>query len=199
MWSGDYVSSNKDIFWNINDFNPVANYNFQGSISGPLLSDNITYFLTMRRFYDGGYIYGINKYNSEGRSKFVNGEFVENPGDNSYVSMNSNDRWSGQTTIDWRISKDFNLKVDAFGSLESAKNYNHIYRLNPNGAKGNEIKGYSIFSTLTNVLYLNTFQSLTLAYKYNDFTSNLYDDPYDPRYVHPDSLNISGFHMKILI
>lgn len=194
MWSGDYVSSNKDIFWNINDFNPVANYNFQGSISGPLLSDNITYFLTMRRFYDGGYIYGINKYNSEGRSKFVNGEFVENPGDNSYVSMNSNDRWSGQTTIDWRISKDFNLKVDAFGSLESAKNYNHIYRLNPNGAKGNEIKGYSIFSTLTNVLYLNTFQSLTLAYKYNDFTSNLYDDPYDPRYVHPDSLNISGFH-----
>jgi outer membrane receptor for ferrienterochelin and colicin len=194
MWSGDYVSSNKDIFWNINDFNPVANYNFQGSISGPLLLDNLTYFFTMRRFFDGGYIYGINKYNPEGRSKFVDGELVENPGDNSYVSMNSNDRWSGQGTIDWRISENFNLKIDAFGSLESGKNYNHIYRLNPNGAKGNKTKGYSVFGTLTHVLFLNTFQSLTLAYKYNDFTSNLYDDPYDSRYVHPDSLNISGFH-----
>jgi len=193
VWTGDYVSSNKDIFWNIDDINPVANYNFQGSVSGPTFSDNLTYFFAMRRFYDGGYIYGINRYNPEGRYKLVEGELVENPGDNSFVSMNSNDRWSGQGTIDWQISEDFRLKIDAFGSIESSRFYNHIYRFNPHGAKGNDSKGYSGFASFTHVLFLNTFQELTFAYKFNDLVSRLYEDPYDSRYVHPDSLNVPGF------
>ena len=193
VWTGDYISNNKDIFWNVDNVNPVANYNFQGSISGPVL-DNLTYFFTMRKFYDGGYINGINRYNPEGRYKVVDREVVPNPGDGSFVSMNSDDRWSGQGTIDWRISDAFKFKVDAFGSFASNRTYNHIYSFDPYGAKGNKTKGYSLFGTLTHVLFLNTFQELTFAYKFNDFNSKLYDDPYDPRYVHPDSLNVPGFH-----
>ena len=193
VWTGDYISNNKDIFWNVDNVNPVANYNFQGSISGPVL-DNLTYFFTMRKFYDGGYINGINRYNPEGRYKVVDREVVPNPGDGSFVSMNSDDRWSGQGTIDWRISDAFKFKVDAFGSFASNRTYNHIYSFDPYGAKGNKTKGYSLFGTLTHVLFLNTFQELTFAYKFNDFNSKLYDDPYDLRYVHPDSLNVPGFH-----
>lgn len=194
VWIGDYTSNNKDIFWNIDNVNPTANYNLQGSLSGPLFTNNLTYFFTVRRFYEDGYIYGINTYNPEGRSNVVGIDTLPNPGDGSFVSMNSNDRWSGQGTVDWRISEKFKFKVDAFGSLESNSVYNHIYRLNPNGAKGNKRNGYSLFGTLTHVILLNTFQQFTVAYKYNDFNSTLYDDPYDPRYVHPDSLNIPGFH-----
>ena len=193
VWMGDYASNHKDIFWNIDNVNPVANYNLQGSISGPIIPDKLTYFVTMRRLYDGGYIFGKNVYNPEGRVKIVGIEAIPNPGDGSYVSMNSNDRYSGQGTIDWHISDDFNFKVDAFGSLQENRVYNHIYRLNPNGAKGNKTKGYSLLGTLTHVIFLNTFQQLTAAYKFNDFDSKLYDDPYDSRYVHPDSLNVPGF------
>ena len=194
VWIGDYTSNNKDIFWNIDNVSPIANYNFQGSVSGPLFTNNLTYFFTVRRFYEDGYIYGINRYNPEGRFKVVGTETLPNPGDGSFVSMNSNDRWSGQGTVDWRISEKFKFKVDAFGSLESNSVYNHTFRLNPNGAKGNKTKGYSLFGTLTHVILLNTFQQFTAAYKYNDFDSKLYDDPYDPRYVHPDSMNVPGFH-----
>jgi outer membrane receptor protein involved in Fe transport len=194
VWIGDYTSNNKDIFWNIDNVNPTANYNLQGSLSGPLFTNNLTYFFTVRRFYEDGYIYGINTYNPEGRSNVVGIDTLPNPGDGSFVSMNSNDRWSGQGTVDWRISEKFKFKVDAFGSLESNSVYNHIYRLNPNGAKGNKRNGYSLFGTLTHVILLNTFQQFTAAYKYNDFNSTLYDNPYDPRYVHPDSLNVPGFH-----
>ena len=194
VWTGDYASNNKDIFWNIDNISPTANYNLQGSISGPLLKNNLTYFFTMRKFYDGGYIYGINKYNPEGRAKVVDTVIVPNPGDGSYVSMNSDDRWSGQGTLDWKISDNFSFKVDAFGSMESNRVYNHQYQLDPYGAKGNKTKGYSLFGTLTHVLFLNTFQEFTFAYKYNEFDSKLYDNPYDPRYVHPDSLNVPGFH-----
>ncbi|HLP16098.1 MAG TPA: TonB-dependent receptor, partial [Bacteroidota bacterium] len=33
--------------------------------------------------------------------------------------------------------------------------------------------------------------------KYNENYSRLYDDPTDPRYVHPDSLNVSGYHYRV--
>jgi len=71
VWIGDYTSNNKDIFWNIDNVSPIANYNFQGSVSGPLFTNNLTYFFTVRRFYEDGYIYGINRYNPEGRFKVV--------------------------------------------------------------------------------------------------------------------------------
>lgn len=194
LWTGDYVSNNSDIFTHIDKISPVANYNFQGSVSGPIIANRISYFFTARRYYNDGFIYGINKYNPEGRAKFVNGMFTANPGDNSYVSMNSSDRWSGQGTLDFQIADALKLKIDALGSTEYNKYYNHFYYLNPNGEKGGRSKGYSVFAKMTHQLYSNTFQELTAAYKYNDYTSRLYDDPYDPRYVHSDSLNAAGFH-----
>jgi len=194
LWTGDYLSNNTDIFWNINKIKPTANYNFQGSVDGPLFSDNVTYFFSGRRFYDGGYIYGRNEYNPEGRAILKNGILVPNPGDNSYVSMNSSDQWSGQGTIDWRISGDFRFKVDAFGSSQTNGIYNHLFQLDPYGEVNAHSNGYSVFGTLTHVLFLNTYQELTFAKKYNDYYTRLYDSPYDPRYVSPDSSNVAGFH-----
>jgi outer membrane receptor protein involved in Fe transport len=66
--------------------------------------------------------------------------------------------------------------------------------LNPNGEKGGITTGASIFTKLTHQILLTTFQELTFAFKFNDYTSHLYDDPYDPRYVHPDALNTPGYH-----
>ncbi|MEJ2615159.1 MAG: carboxypeptidase-like regulatory domain-containing protein, partial [Ignavibacteriaceae bacterium] len=194
LWTGDYVSSHQDIFMHIKDFSPIANYNFQGSVSGPILTDKLTYFFTGRRYFDGGYIYGRNIYNPEGRVKFVNGQLVPNPGDSSYVSMNSSARWSGQGTIDWRISKGFRFKLDAFGSTSKDQYYDHLFQLDPHGAKGGISNGYSFFSTLTHFLGASTYQQLTAAYKYNNYKSWLYDNPFDPRYVSPDSSNVQGFH-----
>lgn len=194
VWTGDYASSNNDIFWNIDDVNPAANYNIQGSFGGPLFTEDVRYFATIRRHDNGGYIYGINRYNPQGRTKIVDGEVVPNPGDSSYVSMNANNRWTGQGTIDWSISEDFKLKIDAFGSTQTSRGYNHSYRYNPFGYGSSTSDGYSLFGTLTHVIYLNTFQEFTAAYKYNEFDSKLYDDPYDSRYVHPDSMNVPGYH-----
>ena len=193
-WTGDYVSSHDDIFPNIKKVTPAANYNLQGSIGGPIVGDKMSYFFTGRRYYNGGYIYGLNAHNPQGATKIVNGIVVPNPGDSSYVSMNSTDRWSGQGTVDWQLSGDFKIKIDALGSTESDKSYSHLYALDPNGEKGNKSNGYSVFVKVTEQLFLNTFQEFTAAHKYNILTSRLYDDPFDPRYVHPDSLNVAGYH-----
>ena len=185
MWTGDYISNRKDVFWGIDRVNPFAIYNFQGSASGPILSDQLSFFCSLRRSYNDGYIYGIERYVPQGR---------EFPGDNSFVSMNSSNRWSGQATINWQLSGLFRLKLDALGSMESNRFYTHAYRLNPTGLRGQKLRGGTGMATLTHQLSPTTFEELTLAYKYNELVSRLYDDASDPRYVHPDSLNVPGYH-----
>ncbi|PJC60962.1 MAG: TonB-dependent receptor, partial [Ignavibacteria bacterium CG_4_9_14_0_2_um_filter_37_13] len=56
IWSGDYVSNHTDIYKHINSVNPFANYNFQGFLNGPLIPDKLNFFVSARRFFDGGYI-----------------------------------------------------------------------------------------------------------------------------------------------
>jgi len=187
-WSGDFVSSRNDIFWGIDEFSPAANYNFQGTISGPLLSEDVSYYLSMRRYYTDGYLYGVNAYSPQGRTIAT---------DSAFVAMNSNSRWSGQATFDWRASDAVTLKIDVLGSMEANRFYSHIYRLNPNGAGKNETRGISIIPKLTYQFSQNTFQELTFAYRFNDNRSRLYDSPDDPRYVHSDSLSATGYHFRM--
>lgn len=195
VWTGDYVSGNKEVFWNINDFNAAANYNLQASLSGPIIKDNFTFFATLRKFSSDGYLYGKNIYLPQGRYIFDRGQLIPNPGDSSFVSMNANSRLSGQLTFDWQIFSGLRLKIDGFGSKDENHNYSHAYRLNPYGEKGGKSNGLSLFGKLTHQLLNTTFHEITFAYKYNDFVSNLYDDPYDLRYVHPDSsANTPGYH-----
>jgi outer membrane receptor for ferrienterochelin and colicin len=186
MWAGDYLSSHKDIFWGIDKVNPFAIYNVQGSFSGPIIKDQLTFFMLLRRSYNDGYLYGINKYNPEGRTI---------PGDGSLVSMNSSDRWSGQGTLEWQLSGNMKVKADMFGSRESNRFYTHEYRLNPNGEKGGISTCASMFTKFTHQIFSTTFYDVTLAYKMNEYISKLYDRYDDPRYVHPDSTaNTSGYH-----
>ena len=195
VWTGDYASSHKDIFWNIDKLNVAANYNLQASVSGPIIKDELTYFATARKVNNGGYLYGQNIYKPQGRTTFDGGRLIPNPGDSSFVAMNPSERLSGQVTFDWQLYSGLRLKIDGFGSSDKNHYYSHSYRLNPFGVKGSESNGVSLFGKLTHQLLPTTFQELTFAYKYNDFTSNLYDDAYDSRYVHPDSsANTPGYH-----
>ncbi len=60
---GDHVSSHKDIFRNIDAFSPSAQYNFQGSFSGPVIPGKLYAFATIRNFVASGHLYGVRQYN----------------------------------------------------------------------------------------------------------------------------------------
>lgn len=181
-WAGDYVSNRDDVFYNISDFNVADNYNLQGSLSGPIWGDKITFFLTGRRYYTDGWLYGANAYLPDGNRSAVNG-------DSSAVSMNYKDRLSGQASLGWQILPVLKLQVDALGSMEERRNYDQFFKLNPTGDRGDDEKGYSVISKLTHSLGKTTFHEATVAYKYNRLDSKLFEDSLDSRYVHPDSQN----------
>ncbi|NIR47596.1 TonB-dependent receptor [candidate division KSB1 bacterium] len=187
-WSGDYISDNDGIFFNIDDTDPTANYNLQGSLSGPIIKDNLTFFVTGRRWKNGGWLFGANAFDPQGRLQVIDGDTVQVRGDSSAVSMNFRDRWSGQASIEWRIAGPLKLKIDALGSKEDRGTYNHDFRLNPLGDRSDEVSGFTLMGNLTHALGSKTFYELTGSYKENDLTAVLFDDPFDLRYVHPDSL-----------
>lgn len=189
FWSGDYISARDTTFFNINDINPLANYNYQASINGPIIKNKLSFFVTGRRWYNDGWLYGANAFLPQGRSQVVGGDTVSVTGDSSAVAMNFRDRWSGQASLEWNIAKPIKFRVDVLGSTEERRFYDHFFRLNPNGDRGDEELGLSVISKLTHVISGRTFHEVTYANKYRKFLSRLYEDPSDPLYVHPDSLN----------
>ena len=178
-WTGDYLSNRTDTFWNIDDINPTGENNLQGTISGPLFGDQITFFLTGRRYENEGWLYGPNAFSPQGRTQL---------GDSSAIAMNRSERLSGQGALKWKISNPLSLKMDFLGSTYSNRSYNHTYRLNPNGTRGFEGYGATFIANLAHVFSKSTFYETTISYKSNEDESRLYDDPLDLRYTPPESL-----------
>lgn len=137
-WVGDYISNRSNIFWNIDNINMLANNNSQASISGPIINNKLTYFVSGKRYFNDGYIYGANAYNALG-----------DDGDSSAVSMNSNKIFSGQFSLNWYITKSLKYNVDWLGSLNKNWWYSHIYRLNPNGLRNSKKNGETIINSIT--------------------------------------------------
>lgn len=195
-WSGDYLSSRDEVFFNVDDVAPTANYNLSGSLSGPIIKDKLTFFATARRWNNDGWLFGPVAFRPEGRvlQEISNGDtlLIPNLGDSSAASLNYTRRWSGQSSLEWRISAPIRFKIDALGSMEERGTYSHDWKLNPFGDRGDDEKGGTIIANLTHALSGRTFYELTGSYKYNELKSVLFDDPFDPRYVHPDSTNHPG-------
>lgn len=192
-WTGDYISGHDKIFWNINDVNPFANYNFQGALSGALIKNKMTFFLTARRWNNDGWLFGPNAFRPQGRTQVINGDTVRVKGDSSAVSMNFKQRWSGQASLEWHLGGALKLRSDFLGSTEKRRNYDHFFRLNPKGDRGDKENGITSITSLTHQLGSKSFQEITFGYKYNEIISKLFDNPFDSRYVHPDSLNTGAF------
>jgi outer membrane receptor protein involved in Fe transport len=192
-WIGDYFSATDDIFWNINDLDMRSNYSFRGALDGPIIKDRLTFFMTGRLWNNDGWIFGPNAYLPQGRSQNIDDNIVQVRGDSSAVSMNYRKRWSGQASLEWRLSTPFKLRIDVLTSNENKRNYHHDFRLNPNGDYGYRQDGITAITNFVHVIGKNLFYELTCAYKNNRLISRLYEDPFDSRYIHPDSLDRGAF------
>jgi hypothetical protein len=94
-YSGDYVSSRKSLFQNIDNLSPKDVYNIQGNLSGPVpgLGKTLKFFVSGRYNYDDGYLYGKRVFNPSDSSNFSDDpsvRYIGATGDNSSVPMNYN-------------------------------------------------------------------------------------------------------------
>ncbi len=189
VYSSDYASNFTDFFTGIDKYNPFTNYNFQGTLSGPIpfTRDKLTFFAMGRYVYDDGYLYGIRKFTTTGQ-----------PADGALIPMNWSKRWIGQSNITYHASNQFKFNLEALYSKEDYQDYDHSFKLEPDGNVFKYSKSYNLTFTMTHTFSNTSFYTFKFSRFFKDFNEHLYPDPFDPRYLSPDSLYTVGyaFHDK---
>src|ERR1035437_2775443 len=189
VYGSDYSSNFTDYFTNISKYNPVTNYNFQGNLSGPIpFTENmITFFGNARYNYDDGYLYGLNKFDINGK-----------PQDGQAVAMNWSKKWIGQANIAYQFIKDLKINTEFLYSKDDYQDYDHSFKWEPSGQPFKFARSYDGTFTINHVLAPTTFYTLKANYFFKDFKQYVFADPLDSRYLSPDSLNTINyaFHDK---
>jgi len=189
IYSSDYVSNFTSYFANIDNYDPFTNYNFQGSLSGPVpfTNDKITFFGNARYNYDDGYLYGYNFYNPDGSK-----------GNGKPVSMSWSKKWQGLANIAYQIIPGVKINTEFLYSTDKYQDYDHSFKWEPGGNPIKYSRSYNGTISINHVLSPKAFYTLRGNYFFKDFKQRLYYSTSDPRYLHPDSLNTVNyaFHTK---
>ena len=198
---GDYVSNHSDIFWNIDNINPI--YSFQANLSGPMpvMPDKLKFFISGRYYDSDGYIYGKKIFVPSDNSDFTNDnpeKWVIQSLGKTYpfseelarslinkaeaVSMNPENRITLQTKLTYKLTDSDNLTYELLLQKNNYRDYDHRFRMNPTGTYNRKKDGYNNRFTWTHVINASAFFNLrysNLDSKYNQYVLK---DNFDPGY-----------------
>lgn len=189
-YAGDYVSNKSDVFWNIDDFDPISIRNTEFSLSGPVLNDRLFFFTNLRYYKNEGYLYGrrvflvtdyANEVSGSGGTEFN----INQNGDSSFVPMNSSNRWYGQGKLTLRIMSGMKLSYNYILERQNYFQYDHNRRLTPDNNLDRNERSYSNIVTLNHAISNKSFYTLSFSYYFKDYRHYLYEnihtgDPEDP-------------------
>ncbi len=187
---GTHITNHSDIFMGLNtpDFGSIRD--IEGSLSGPILRDNLYFFINTRYIYFGGWINGQRVFNpwditvNRGPSYPVEERYlIDSTGDGKIVPMNWNEKIYFQGKLTYKpftnLKIDFNYMVDNVDYQE----YDHFYTLNPDGNFHRYRNGITNILGFTHTLGSNAFYNLNFSYFFKSYQQYVYKDPNDPRYT----------------
>lgn len=198
-YTGDYFSTRKDLFPNVNRFDPSKIYNLQGNVSGsiPGVENILKFFLSGRYVYDDGYIYGKRMFNPSDSSNFSANNpknwYVGATGDNKYVPMNFNKRLTLQGKLSLNVGGGKGIVFNGLYQDNQYRSYNNLFRLNPDGDYTYYQKSYLGSLNYTIVLGNSAFIDFLGSFFESKYQQYVFEDPFDPRYVKPERMrDVSG-------
>lgn len=186
-YTGDYFSNKTSVFTNIDDINPVAIRNFEGSLSGPIIPDNMFFFINGRYFFNSGWLYGQRVYLISDRAfeDPITQEFVvQKNGDGAYVSMNEDETIFGQGKISYRLfqalklSYNYLLERRTYFELEPNNNDDYRKKLTPDNNLQRFNRSYTNIFAINHALSASSFYTLNLSYSFKDYRHFLFEDIY---------------------
>lgn len=182
-YTGDYISSSTDVFFNIDDIDPVNNQVVEGTFGGPIpfLEENFSFFISGRYNNDKGYLYGIRQhtvFDSLSRDpNLANVLYLAQTGDNSIVSMNPSEDKNLTAKFTYKPIPTIKINYDVVYSNSEYQLYNndsHDYKYNPD-ANYNRME-WGLINSLEyrHAVSNSTFFSLKGSYNIYDFKRYLY-------------------------
>ncbi len=179
-YTGDYLSSSDDIFFNIDDVNPVNNQVVEGTFGGPipLLEDDFAFFFSGRYNNDKGYLYGIRQhtvFDSLSRDQnLANVLYLAQTGDNSIVSMNPSEDINTTAKFTYKPIPTIKINYDVVYSNSNYQSYAHDYKYNPDANYHRYEWGLINSLEYRHAVSNSTFFSLKGSYNIYDFKRYLY-------------------------
>lgn len=196
-FTGDYLSSDSDIFLGIDDVSPTAVRNVEGNFSGPVVKDRLWFFASGRYFGNDGFlkgqqVFGLNDvgYNAQGQLSILN---PGGSGDSSLVDFAPYERYSGQFKLTYRMFRNTRLAANVFYSQDEGRSADYGLLLLPDARSYNRSTSRNAYLKLTQTISNTTFLDVGLTNTFTTFRDRLYDDPLDERYLDNDFAGFSDF------
>lgn len=179
-YTGDYWSGHEDVFFNIDDINPMNNQVVEGTLGGPIpfTNNDVTFFLSGRYNYDQGYLYGQRQHTiSDSVSRDLNNPnvfYLAQTGDNKIISMNPSEDINATAKLTFKPATTIKINYDAIYSQSEFQTYNHNYKYNPDANYNRYEWGLINSLELRHAVSNTTFYSLKGSYSIYDFKRYLF-------------------------
>ena len=192
----NYMTGNSDIFKGIDSLYANQNEDYKFQLSGPVLSDKITFFVNTRYQNNRNHLNGISRYSVDDYSDYTPDSsanwITQATGDSVLVPMNGslNQSFLGKLVF----NLDGGIKFSLMHSINNDRwdGYSHGSRYNPNGMASSYRKtNFSVFQLnhlITNSIFYELKLSSTDTYNGN----YLYEDPLSENYVNDTYSNSYG-------
>ncbi|HEY9166924.1 MAG TPA: TonB-dependent receptor [Candidatus Kryptonia bacterium] len=203
-YSGGYVTSHSDIFNGLGKVNPLGTNWLEGSLDGPIIKDQLFFYLDARYYYDDGDLYGIRKFNTSDISITTDPSslnwIINHTGNGKTVPLAPYMEGYGQGKITYKFTPEVQLSYNFILDNSRGKDFDWNYKYNPDGELSNFKKGYLNTVNLTQTLNASTFYTFAVSYYFRDYReyldtaayslSDLFSrqDPFNQKYVHQSLL-----------
>jgi outer membrane receptor protein involved in Fe transport len=200
-YSGDFVTSQSNIFAGLQKVNPLNDQWLEASLSGPIVKDKLFFYADARYYYTAGDLFGINKFNVSDVTNTTNPDpykwTIQETGNGQLVPMAPNLEAYLQGKVTYEPSPELHISYDYMLDNSIGKDYEFVRKYEPNGELSNFTKGYMNTLTLTQTLSSRTYYKLGLSYFFHDYReyynpsafslSSLFqrNDPFNQNYVLP--------------
>jgi len=198
-YAGDYVSNRRTLFEHIEDVSPSDVHNIQGSLSGPIPLTNkfAKFFFSGRYLYDDGYLYGTRIFNPSDSSDFSANDpaewYIGSTGDNKVIPMNYSRRYTLQGKLNFDIGNAKGLVFQALLQDREYKDYNHLYKYNPDGDYTKFQNSIMLSASYNHVFGNTTFIDILASAFNTKYKQYVFENALDPGYANPErKRDVSG-------
>ncbi|MFC1528031.1 TonB-dependent receptor plug domain-containing protein, partial [Candidatus Neomarinimicrobiota bacterium] len=175
LTSGDYVSTHKDIFWNIDDVSLRDYLDYSLHLSGPVGAKS-GYLFSYKRVEDDGFIYGKNVFLPVDSVAF---------GDKSYIPMKYNNRSTlfGKISIALTNHDKLAFSISHQTRDQNEGVYDNLFRYNPLGLGAIHEQTLLGIVGWSHIFSEKSFINLRAAINKKNYEQYLYKDSLDIRYA----------------
>ena len=196
FYGGDTFTTHEEIFFTPSGVR-LNDYTMQASLSGPIpFYKKLRFYVSGRNDVDDGHIWGVRQHAPSDSANFnedpwyyeISGVPISQITDstalpNELVSMN--DRTSNNiiAKLSVRPFKGTKVEYSYIRDFSRRQSYSFAYRYNPDGVVSVRDRNHNHSLHWTHTLNEKSFYTLKLSYQNSNFSSYLYEDPLDSRYV----------------